>query len=321
MTIIKKAPRNKTLELTKAELKLYKKSLKKIRANVTVSDIVNHTIYDDFFNIHSRMPNDFIDLLFLDPPYNLNKKFNSVKFKSVSVESYSEWIECIIKKIYPMLKKSASVYFCGDWLSSASIYPVLEKYFYVKNRITWEREKGRGSKSNWKNNVEDIWYCTVSKYYTFNLDDVKIKRKVIAPYRLNNGVPKDWKEENNGKYRITHPSNIWTDISIPFWSMAENTDHPTQKPEKLLAKIILASSNEGDVVFDPFLGSGTTSVVAKKLNRKYIGIEIDEIYACMAEKRLSIAEHNKSIQGYEDGIFWERNTLTERKNLNKNKTN
>ena len=88
--------------------------------------------------------------------------------------------------------------------------------------------------------------------------------------------------------------------------MSENTDHPTQKPEKLLAKLILASSNEGDVVLDPFLGSGTTSVVCRKLNRRYIGVEIDESYCCFAEKRLRMAASAREIQGYTGGVFWER---------------
>ena len=90
--------------------------------------------------------------------------------------------------------------------------------------------------------------------------------------------------------------------------MPENTDHPTQKPEKLLAKIILAGSNPGDVVLDPFLGSGTTSAAAKKLNRFYVGIEIDQTYCCLAEKRLQMAESDSSIQGYQNETFWERNS-------------
>jgi site-specific DNA-methyltransferase (adenine-specific) len=98
--------------------------------------------------------------------------------------------------------------------------------------------------------------------------------------------------------------------------MPENTDHPTQKPEKLVAKIILASSKPNDVVFDPFLGSGTTSVVAHKLGRKYVGIDIDELYCCLAEKRIENALQNKTIQGYSDGVFWERNTLNEQMNGN-----
>ena len=180
----------------------------------------------------------------------------------------------------------------------------------MRNRITWEREKGRGSKTNWKNNSEDIWFCTVSDNYVFNVDAVKQKKKVIAPYREEDGTPKDWHKDENGSFRFTHPSNLWTDISIPFWSMPENTEHPTQKPEKLLAKLLLASSNEGQVVFDPFLGSGTTSVVAKKLNRKFVGIEIDEKYACISEKRIEAAGREKKIQGLYDGVFWERNILS-----------
>lgn len=112
---------------------------------------------------------------------------------------------------------------------------------------------------------------------------MKLKRRVIAPYTCDDGAPKDWDRTENGNYRLTHPANLWTDLTIPFWSMPENTDHPTQKPEKLLAKIILASSVEGDVVFDPFLGSGTTSVGTKKLGRKYSGTEVDEAYCCLAE--------------------------------------
>jgi len=91
--------------------------------------------------------------------------------------------------------------------------------------------------------------------------------------------------------------------------MPENTDHPTQKPEKLIAKLILASCPENGIVLDPFLGSGTTSVVAKKLGRKYIGIDMNEEYCIWAEKRLAQADTDKTIQGYSGGVFWERNTL------------
>ena len=193
---------------------------------------------------------------------------------------------------------------------------VLEKYFIVRNRITWEREKGRGAKSNWKNCSEDIWFCTVSNDYYFDIKTVKLKRKVIAPYRYSSGKPKDWEETSTGNYRLTHPSNLWTDISIPFWSMPENTDHPTQKPEKLVAKLILASSKEGDFVFDPFIGSGTTCVVSKKLNRRFSGIELEPEYCAMTIKRLACAELDNTIQGYHEGYFWERNSLVKQKQEN-----
>ncbi len=92
--------------------------------------------------------------------------------------------------------------------------------------------------------------------------------------------------------------------------MPETTDHPTQKAEKLIAKLVLASTNLGDFVFDPFLGSGTTSVVAKKLGRRYLGIELDEEFCLLAERRLELAESRNEIQGFADGVFWERNTLS-----------
>jgi len=303
-----KASRNKTIVLTQSEFILYSKKVKKLTSPITVDEIINSTIQQNIFDTLKYLPEKFIDLLIVDPPYNLDKSFNNVKFKEISIDKYSEWIDSFISKLVPCLKPDASIYFCGDWKSSTSIHLVLKKYFHVRNRITWEREKGRGAKTNWKNNSEDIWFATVSNKYTFNVDDVKLKRKVIAPYRDELRNPKDWKTENGGNFRLTYPANIMTDISVPFWSMPENTVHPTQKPEKLIAKLILASSNKGDVVFDPFLGSGSTSVAAKKLDRKYIGIELDKEFACLAEKRLDLADGSKVIQGYEDGVFWERNS-------------
>jgi len=212
-----------------------------------------------------------------------------------------------VKAILPLLRENATIYVCCDWASSPTIGSVLKKYFHIQNRITWQREKGRGALSNWKNCMEDIWFATKSSKYTFNVDAVKIRRKVIAPYKVD-GKPKDWEETEDGNFRNTYPSNFWDDISIPYWSMPENTAHPTQKPEKLLAKLILASSNPGDIVFDPFLGSGSTSVAAKKLNRHYVGIEINKQYCVWAEKRLEMADSDTSIQGYTNGVFWERNT-------------
>jgi len=223
------------------------------------------------------------------------------------VDDYSTWLDQVITQLKPVLKPTATIYICGDWLSSASIFSVASAHFFVRNRITWEREKGRGAKSNWKNASEDIWFCTMSATYTFNVDAVKLRRRVMAPYRYADGTPKDWQATPAGDFRDTHPSNLWTDITVPFWSMPENTDHPTQKSEKLIAKLILASTKVGDFVFDPFLGSGTTSVVAKKLGRQYLGIELDEDYSLLAERRLEMATLDPAIQGLSDGVFWERN--------------
>ena len=305
----KPAPLNRTLILSPGETAKLKTKLLSIKKNATAGDIKNKIINGNIFEIVDFLPNNFIDLLFIDPPYNLHKKFNLTRFKEMNDTEYEEWIDSWLSKMVRLLKANASIYICSDWKSSNAVYNVAKKYFKIQNRITWEREKGRGSKSNWKNCTEDIWFCTVSDKYNFNIEDIKIKRKVIAPYRTKDGKPKDWEENGKNNFRITHPSNIWTDITVPFWSMPENTEHPTQKPEKLLAKIILASSNKGDFIFDPFAGSGTTLVTAKKLGRNFSGIEIDEYYCCFAAKRLELANKDKNIQGYSDGIFWERNTF------------
>lgn len=305
---MKRAPRNKTIYLSESEKLVYEKELIKLTAPTNVPYVLNKVINQDLFEVIDFLPSQFVDLLFIDPPYNINKNFNSRKFKKMSLEEYIEWLDTWLSKLVRVLKPTASIYICGDWRSSTAIHMVCEKYFIVRNRITFEREKGRGSKKNWKNNSEDIWFCTMSNNYTFNYEAVKLKRKVIAPYK-NNGKPKDWNEENGNKFRLTYASNIWTDITIPFWSMPENTPHPTQKPEKLLAKIILASSNENDIVLDPFAGVGTTGVVAKKLNRRFVLIEIDKEYCLYAIKRLKLAEKNKQIQGYYNGVFLDRNFI------------
>ena len=309
----KRTPLNRTINLSSNEIANYRKFLLNLKSKSTVKSITGKIINQDLFEVSEHLPESFVDLLFIDPPYNLNKNFSSVKFKEMKDDEYEKWIDTWLSKLVRILKPTASVYFCCDWKTSIPAYNVLVKYFKVRNRITWEREKGRGAKDNWKNSYEDIWYCTVSDKFTFNTEAVKLKRLVRAPYKTDDGNPKDWKNENGKNFRVTHPSNLWSDITIPFWSMPENTDHPTQKPEKLLAKIILASTNEKDFVFDPFLGSGTTAVTAKKLNRKFCGVELDEVYASLALKRLAIAQKDKSIQGYEDGVFWERNTLQEQK--------
>lgn len=303
-----RAPRNRTITLTPEDRQLYAGRIKHLSGPVQLPDILDTTINQDTFQILEWLPEQFVDLLIVDPPYNTTRSFNDHSFHQMPPEEYEHWFEAWMTRLARILKHSASLYVCSDWRSSTAIHNVLDRHFIIRNRITWEREKGRGASTNWKNASEDIWFATVSDAYTFNLEAVKIKRRVIAPYTDGDGNPKDWAEAENGRFRLTHPSNIWTDLTVPFWSMSENTDHPTQKPEKLLAKIILASSKEADVILDPFLGSGTTSVVARKLRRHYVGIEIDEEYCLLAEKRLALAEANPSIQGYCDGVFWERNT-------------
>ena len=303
-----RAANNRTLTLEPQEIEGLRNRLLTEKNISAETDIVNRTLNGDILKMLEFVPDNFADLIIIDPPYNLSKNFNGMKFASRSQENYdeylSEWFPLICKK----LKSDGSLYMCGDWKCTSSLQRAIERELAVLNRITWQREKGRGAKSNWKNGIEDIWFAVKNPDdYYFDVDAVKMKRKVLAPYKAD-GKPKDWNEESDGKFRITYPSNFWDDISVPFWAKPEHTAHPTQKPEKLYAKLILASSRPGDIVFDPFLGSGTASVVAKKLGRRFCGIEQNEEYCLFAEKRLALAETDKSIQGYSDGVFWERNS-------------
>ena len=298
--------RNKTITLTDEEIKRYASSALFDAKALSQAPLDNMLFHGDTFKACRYLPQASFDLMIADPPYNLAKQYGDTLFSKKSRKDYVDFTKKWIEATLPLLKPNATVYVCADFRTSILLAPILEEYFIIQNRITWQREKGRGASHNFKNAMEDIWFCTLSKEYTFNLDAVKLRRRVLAPYK-ENGTPKDWTEEDATKYRNTCPSNFWDDITIPYWSMAENTPHPTQKPEKLLAKLILASSNEGDLVFDPFLGSGSTAVSAKKLNRRYFGIEKEEAYIALAEKRLEMAETDKRIQGYENGIFYHRN--------------
>ena len=302
-----KAARNKTIYFSLKDGEEYLKKCIRIDKKSCEEEVRDRIIIGDSLKVMEWLPEKSVDLMIADPPYNIEKDFNGNKFHARSRDKYRAYTEEWLKKTLPLLKDDASVYICCDWKSSLVIGDLLYDHLKVRNRITWQREKGRGAKTNWKNGMEDIWFATVGDRYTFNLDNVMMRRRVIAPY-TSAGKPKDWEDTAEGRFRNTCPSNFWDDISIPYWSMSENTAHPTQKPEKLYAKLILASSDEGDTVFDPFGGSGTAAVTAKKLGRHFISVEKEELYCAWAGKRLENADSDSSIQGYSNGVFWERNT-------------
>ena len=309
MATVERAPRNRTLTVESGEIASLKSH---ITTNVDslMEDDTNKTVCSDTLRALKKIPDGIADLIFVDPPYNIQKSFKGLSFSNTSQAVYLDYLEEWFPELIKKAKPTASIYLCGDWKSTYSLYAIMDRYTVIRNRISWQGEKGRGAKANWKKSCEDSWFGTISKDYYFDVDSVKQKRRVIAPYKVN-GKPKDWEETRDGNYRLTYPSNFWDDITIPYWSMPENTDHPTQKPEKLLAKLILASCPKDGLVLDPFLGSGTTSVVAKKLGRKFVGIECNEEYCLWTAKRLLRADADCDIQGYSNGVFWERNTLNQ----------
>lgn len=312
------SPRNRSLALAPEDRERLAAGLEAARALGASASILsageseNSVILGDALTVLPRLPPESVDLLVADPPYNMDKDFGSTRGKRVSEEEYEEYTRAWVEAALPLLKRDASVYVCCDWRCASAVQRVLSRSLSLKNRITWEREKGRASPRNWKGAHEDIWFATVSEDYRFFGKAVLQRRSVRAPYHDAKGAPKDWSECPGGRFRDTAASNLWTDLTVPFWSMAENTSHPTQKPEKLFAKLILASSRPSDLVLDPFMGSGTSAVVAKKLGRRYTGIEIDPNHCLAALRRLELARTDTRIQGYEEGLFWERNSAPRR---------
>jgi site-specific DNA-methyltransferase (adenine-specific) len=170
-----RAPRNRTTTLTDKDKARYRARLIKLDSSAAIKAILNKTICQNLFDVLDYLPSQSVDLLFIDPPYNLSKTFNQRDFNKMSIFDYEDWLESWLAPLVETLKPTASIYICGDWQSSAAIHRVAQKYFIVRNRITWEREKGRGAKTNWKNASEDIWFCTMSNKYTFNVEAVKLK--------------------------------------------------------------------------------------------------------------------------------------------------
>jgi DNA modification methylase len=276
---------NRTLQLTNKELAAPIELL----PSAPVSEMASNIYRGEVERALEVLPHNYFDLVVADPPYNYGVDFGN-KSDNRSDKEYFEWVESWISKVHAVMKPQGSIYICCGWEYSGFYQSTLERAgFTVLNRITWKREKGRGAKKNWKQNMEDIWFAVRdSEQYTFNIDQVKIRKKVIAPYK-ENGKPKDWTVDDHGEpYRMTHPSNIWIDLTVPFWSMRENTPHPTQKPEKLIERILTASSNPGNRVLDLFSGSGTVSVVAKRLQREFVGIEMNPEYIRYGLKRLQL---------------------------------
>ncbi|PJF26688.1 MAG: site-specific DNA-methyltransferase, partial [Phototrophicales bacterium] len=139
---------NRTIILTDNDYAIYRQHLIHINNPVPLETIINTTIHGDTLAMLPFLPPACVDLLILDPPYNLNRTFGTQTFKQVSDDDYRIWVEGWFIPLLRMLKPTTTIYFCGDWRSSAVIYQVLSAHTTVRNRITWEREKGRGAQKN-----------------------------------------------------------------------------------------------------------------------------------------------------------------------------
>ena len=172
-----KAGRNKTIDTTIEDGQEYLNRCIRIQTPITnINGCLDKTITGDSFEVMPKLPAEFADLIIADPPYNLTKNFNGNIFqkkKSEEYENYTrKWLECASR----LLKPNGSIYVCCDWESSLIIGRIVGEFFKIRNRITWQREKGRGAKANWENGLEDIWFATKSDDYTFNLEMVKTRK-------------------------------------------------------------------------------------------------------------------------------------------------
>jgi site-specific DNA-methyltransferase (adenine-specific) len=307
------SPRNRSLSLSSEDRERLAAAIIDGSALGRGEDLVDSLVWGDCLAVLPSLPPASVDLLVADPPYNLDLVFGAERGRRMSDEDYEVFSAAWLDAALPLLKPEASVYVFGDWRGSSALYRALSSRLKLRNRVVWEREKGRAAAKNWKSAHEEIWFATVGEDWYFDAEAVRLRRRVKAPYRDARGEPKDWREDEGGKWRDTAASNIWTDLTVPYWSMPENTPHPAQKPEKLLAKLILASCPAGGLVLDPFLGSGTSAVVARKLGRRFLGIERDREHLLYALRRLELARVDERIQGYEDGVFFERGSGPARK--------
>lgn len=244
-------------------------------------------VLGDSLQVMKGIKKGSVDLIFADPPYNINKDFGNNKDRWESGYQYEEWCRMWLDECMRVLKPKGTMYF----MTSTQHMPALDVYmsskYNVLCRIVWTYDSsGVQSKKMYGSLYEPILMVNHDKGYpyTFNADDIRVEAKTGAQRLLI-----DYRKNPPQPYNSTKvPGNVWN-FSRVRYRMDEYENHPTQKPEALLERIIKASSNEGDVVLDPFSGSFTTCAVASRLGRRAIGIELNPEYFEMGLRRTGIA--------------------------------
>lgn len=245
----------------------------------------------DCLEIMKNMQDKSVDLIFADEPYNIGKDFGNNTDSWKSSEEYISWNKKWILEAMRILKDNGTMYLMTSTQFMPYIDIFIQENFHVVSRIVWTYDSsGVQSKKYYGSLYEPILMITKNKNveYTFNYEDIMIEAKTGSKRKLI-----DYRKTPPRPYNTKKvPGNVWNFNRVRF-KMEEYENHPTQKPEKLLERIILASSNEGDLVFDPFGGSFTTSAVAKKLNRKSISIDLNPDYYKIGLRRVGISDEYK----------------------------
>jgi len=251
-----------------------------------------HIIYwgDALETLKAEVASDSIDLIFVDPPYNIGKNFSGFHDKWPSDEAYSEWAYRWLDECLRILKRTGTLYV----MTSTQAMPYFDIYLRSKlnilSRIIWHYDSsGVQARKYYGSMYEPILHCVKdSERYIFNADEIKVLAKTGAQRKLI-----DYRKSTPTQYNTEKvPGNVWYFPRVRY-RMDEYEEHPSQKPESLLERIIRASSNEGDLILDPFAGTFTTASVAKKLKRKSISIESQEEYVKIGLRRvLSMCDFN-----------------------------
>lgn len=249
----------------------------------------NTTIcYGDCIDILKTIEDQSIDLIFADPPYNIGKQFSNFKDKWPTDEAYYNWCFDWLSLCINKLKSTGSLYLMSSTQSMPYLDIWIRSRMNVMSRIVWSYDSsGVQAKNYFGSLYEPILFCTKGNRYTFNSDDIKVEAKTGSVRKLI-----DYRKKVPTVYNsMKVPGNVWDFPRVRF-KMPEYENHPSQKPEALLERIIKASSNENDLILDPFSGTFTTCAVAKKLNRRSIGIEFQAEYVNIGLKRLLFNNNN-----------------------------
>ena len=257
------------------------------------SNETSMVILGNSLQILKDIKSNSIDLVFADPPYNIGKSFGNNNDSWENVETYIAWCKVWIDECMRILKNTGTMYFMTATQHMAYLDIYVSQKYNVLSRIVWTYDSsGVQSKRVFGSLYEPILMINKSKDYpyTFNSEDIMVEAKTGATRKLIDYRKDPPQPYNNKKV----PGNVWNYSRVRF-KMSEYENHPTQKPEALLERIILASSNPGDIVLDPFSGSFTTSAVAVRLGRKAIGIDLNEEYFRIGIRRTNIAVEFEGI--------------------------
>ena len=263
--------------------------------------LINQLILGENLQVLQQMPTHSVDLAYLDPPFFTNRQFKAVdklsqhtrKFDDRwhgGINEYIGWLYLRLVELHRLLKPNGSLYLHCDWHADAYIrVQILDVIFGSNNflnHIVWHYVMGASATKNFGKKYDSIfWYAKNSHQYTFNLADIAVpyNPETIARSKRGEARYKQVLDQTKGK----NPGNVWTDIYPIQGNGTENFNYPTQKPEKLLERIILASSKPNDIILDPFVGSGTSLAVANKLGRHWIGIDESEEAISLCQQRLN----------------------------------